>query len=130
MLRKLEIKKISFSWDNYSDNTMIVRKFKAFKKKTNLMKNKLAVNVLTNYNTTIEQDLERITKLHELGYSPYVMVYERNALPANHIARRMQRWVNCQRVFNACPDWKEYLKGKKRIKKMRKAQAIELIKML
>lgn len=35
---------------------------------------KMSVYVLCGFNTTLEQDLERIYTLRDLGYSPYVMV--------------------------------------------------------
>ena len=39
------------------------------------------VYVLTNYNSTHEQDLYRVDTLRRMGYDPYVMVYERPTAP-------------------------------------------------
>ena len=69
----------------------------------------MGVYVLTNFDTTHEQDLERIYKLRELGYWPYVMIYEKEKLPIGHITRKLQRWVNMRAVFEKVPDFKNYL---------------------
>ena len=46
-----------------------------FKEVTGYDFRKLTVYVLCNFNTTIEQDLERIYTLRDLGYNPFVMLY-------------------------------------------------------
>ncbi len=46
-----------------------------FKRLTSWDYRKMGVYILTNFDTTIEQDLERIYILRDLGYSPYVMIY-------------------------------------------------------
>lgn len=71
-------------------------------------KRKLPVYVLVNFNTTIEQDLERIYTLRDLGYWPYVMVYEKEKLPKKHIKRKLQRWVNMRAVFENVPIFEDY----------------------
>lgn len=50
------------------------------------------VYVLTNFNTTHAQDMERITLLNGIGYWPYIMVYDKPHAP--QITRRLQRWCN------------------------------------
>lgn len=67
-IKQMKIKRIHFAWDKYEDKDMIVPKFKAFKEYTGWDKRKMIVYVLTNYNTTHEQDLERIYTLRDLGY--------------------------------------------------------------
>ena len=44
----------------------------------------MGVYILTNFNTTIEQDLERIYILRDLGYSPYVMIFNKQEAPKGH----------------------------------------------
>ena len=107
-IKQMKIKQIHFAWDKYEDKEMIIPKFKAFKEITGWDKRKLPVYVLTNFNTTHEQDLERIYTLRELGYWPYVMVYEREKLPKGHITRRVQRWVNMRAVFESTPRFEDY----------------------
>ena len=108
MLMQMKIKNIHFAWDNYTDKDIVVPKFKEFKKRTGLDKRKLTVYVLINFNTTHEQDLERIYMLRELGYWPYVMVYNKNQLPKKHKALKVQRWVNMRAVFESTPRFEDY----------------------
>lgn len=107
-IKQMKIKQIHFAWDRYEDKDMIIPKFKAFKEITQWDKRKLAVYVLTNFNTTLEQDLDRIYTLRDLGYLPYVMIYEKEKLPPKHTLRRLQRWVNMRAVFEKIPKFEDY----------------------
>lgn len=100
-LKQIKIKRIHFAWDNYADRDVIVPKLKEFKEVTGWPKEKMGVYVLTGYNTTLEQDLERIYTLRDLGYNPYVMIYNKQDLPRGHDLRRLQRWVNSRVAFAA-----------------------------
>ena len=107
-IKQMKIKQIHFDWDRYEDKDMILPKFKAFKEITGWDKRKLPVYVLVNFNTTLEQDLDRIYTLRDLGYWPYVMVYEKDKLPKGHIIRKLQRWVNMRAVFESTPKFEDY----------------------
>ena len=77
----------------------------------------MSVYVLTNFNTTIEQDLDRIYTLMELNYFPYVMIYEKYKLPKGDIHFRLQKWVNSKVGIAKCPkfedfDYKNFVKNK------------------
>lgn len=109
MLKQMKVKQVHFAWDKYEDKDIVVPKFKQFKEITQWDKRKLSVYVLTNFNTTHEQDLERIYTLRELGYWPYVMIYDKEHLPKGHITRRLQRWVNMRAVFETTPRFEDYL---------------------
>lgn len=108
MLKQMKIKQVHFAWDRYEDREIIIPKLKTFKQITKWDKRKLAVYVLTNYDTTHEQDLERIYTLRELGYWPYVMIYNRESLPKGHITRKLQRWVNMRPVFETIKNFNDY----------------------
>ena len=71
---------------------------------------KRQVYVLTNYGSTHEQDLYRIYTLRDMGYSPYVMVYEKPSAPEE--TRRLQRWVNNKILFYSVKDFKDYDPGR------------------
>lgn len=60
-----------------------------------------AFGFLTGYDTTLEQDLERIYTLRELGYDPYVMIYDKEHVKRGTDLRRLQRWVNSKVTFAA-----------------------------
>lgn len=109
-IKQMKIKMIHFAWDKYEDKDMIIPKFKAFKEITGWDKRKMTVYVLTNFNTTHEQDLERIYTLRDLGYWPYVMIYEKEKLPRKHITRKLQRWVNMRAIMESVPNFADYNK--------------------
>lgn len=111
MLMKMKIKQIHFAWDKYTDKEMIVKKFKIFKEITGWDKRKMTVYVLTNYDTTHEQDLERIYTLRDLGYWPYVMIYEKEKLPKGHITKQLQRYVNMRAIFEKIKSFEDYKKN-------------------
>lgn len=108
MLMGMKIKQVHFAWDNYADRDMIVPKFQEFKNITGWDKRKMSVYVLTNYNTTLQQDLERVYTLRELGYRPYIMIYNKESLGKRHDLRRMQRWVNSRFAFASCERFEDY----------------------
>ncbi len=109
-LKRMKIKQVHFAWDRYEDKDFIVDKFREFKEITQWDKRKLPVYVLVNFNTSLEQDLDRIYTLRNLGYWPYVMIYEKDKLSKGHVMRRLQRWVNMRPIFAKVPIFEEYLK--------------------
>ncbi len=60
-------------------------------------KRRLSVYVLMNYNSTLEEDLYRIETLRDMGFNPYVMIYNKPEAPP--VIRQLQRWVNNKRIF-------------------------------
>ena len=107
-IKQMQIRQIHFAWDRYEDKAKIIPKLQMFREMTGWNRQKMTVYVLTGYNTTIEQDLERVYILRELGYSPYIMIYCKETLPAGHVLKRMQRWVNNRFIFAACRRFEEY----------------------
>lgn len=112
MIKQMKVKELHFAWDRYEDKDSIIPKFKEFKAVTKLDIRKLIVYVLCNFNTTLEQDLERIYTLRELGYWAYVMLYDKDNIPKGHTYRKLQRWVNNRFIFAKCERFEDYLGGK------------------
>ena len=108
MIKRIKVKNIHFAWDRYEDKNKIIPKFRMFKELTGWDKRKMTVYVLTGYNTTIEQDLERIYALRDLGYSPYVMIYDKYKRKKRDTLVRVQRWVNSRYAFMACKNFEDY----------------------
>lgn len=104
MINKLKVKLIHFAWDNYEFETY--EKLKKYRPLLKFNGRKLRVYVLVNFNTTLEQDLDRIYKLKELDYDPYVMIYEKWNAPKE--IRRLQRWVNNKFIFRSCERFEDY----------------------
>ena len=112
MIKQIKIKNIHFAWDRYKDKDKIIPKFKAFKDITGWDRRKMTVYVLTNFDTTIEQDLERIYILRDLGYWPYIMIYDKEHTKPTDTVRKIQRWVNMRAIFESTPKFENYQKGR------------------
>ena len=104
-LNRIRTKRLHFAWDDPAVD--LTPYFKRFLELTNVKDaRKLRVYVLTNYGSTHEQDLYRIHTLREMGYDPYVMIYEKPAAPA--ITRKLQRWVNNKYFFHAVKNFDDF----------------------
>ena len=104
-LNRIKMESLHMAWDKpEEDLTEDFRRFgELYRRKSARAK---IVYVLTNYDSTIEQDLRRIYTLRDLKFSPFVMVYNREN--ADQIHRDLQRWVNNRRIFGACKRFEEY----------------------
>lgn len=111
MLKRLKMKELHFAWDRYEDKEKIIPKFKMFKEISQISERKLIVYVLCNFDTTIEQDLERIYTLRDLGYWAYVMLYDKENIPKGHELRKLARWVNNRFIFSSCERFEDYKNG-------------------
>lgn len=108
MIRRTKIKNIHFAWDRYQDKEIIVPKFKSFKEITGWDYRKLTVYMLTNFDTTFEQDLERVYILRNLGYNPYIMIYDKEHTEQGSNIRKLQRWVNNRICFRRVERFEDY----------------------
>lgn len=102
-LNAMRLATIHFAWDNPVDD--LEQKFKDFAQGFR-RKNPGMVYVLTNFDSTLEQDLYRIRVLRELNYDPYVMVYDKPH--ASKTIRHLQRWCNNKIIFKKCPRFEDY----------------------
>lgn len=107
-IKQIKIKSIHFAWDRYEDKAKIVPKFKYFADITGWGRAKMIVYILCNYNTSIAQDLDRIYTLRDMGYSPYVMIYNKEQTKSTDTIRRIQRWTNSPYIFNRVKDFNDY----------------------
>lgn len=107
-IKRMKIKQIHFAWDRYEDKEIIIPKFRHFKEIVGWEYQKLGVYVLCNFNTSFEQDLERIYTLRDLGYNPFVMLYNKETIPKGHRLKRLQRWVNNRIVFRTCERFEDF----------------------
>ena len=104
-LNRMKIKMLHFAWDNPEDD--LERKFRNFAEKYRRKSHCKMVYVLTNYNSTMEQNLYRIYTLRDLGYDPYVMIYNKPSAPQEVID--LQRWCNNKIIFKKCPNFADYV---------------------
>lgn len=104
-IRQIKINMIHFAFDRYQDKDIIVRKLKLFTEMTGYERHKVMVYVLCNYDTTVEQDLERIQICREMSLQPFPMIYDKEH--ADPVYRKMQRWCN-PFIFQNVPTFEEY----------------------
>jgi hypothetical protein len=107
-LNQIRVKRLHFAWDNANqDLTPFFKRFtEIYSRKSYSGK---MVYVLTNFNSTMEQNLYRIYTLRDLGYDPYVMVYDKPHAPSE--IKRLQRWVNNKFIFRKCKKFEDYKGG-------------------
>ena len=106
-LNRVKIKNIHFAWDLMEQSDKVIQGLNLYLEQGRIKDHRRrVVYVLTNYNTTMDENLYRIYTLRDIGYDPYVMVYDKPNAPKE--VRRLQRWCNSKRIFNRCPDFKDY----------------------
>ena len=109
LINQIKVKEIHFAWDSADDDLKPY-----FERYAELAKHKPhgrfgTVYCLTNYKCTMEQNLYRIYTLRDMGYDPYVMVYDKPNAPKE--IRRLQRWCNNRLIFRSCKTFEEYKSG-------------------
>lgn len=110
MLKDLKLNLTHFAFDRYEDKDIIVPKMKMLKEITGWKRSKVSVYILCNFNTTLEQDLERIQICRDLDFSPYVMLYDKQNIPRGHELKKLQRWCNNRMLFWRYGDFETYKK--------------------
>ena len=111
-LKKIKVKQIHFAFDRYEDKDIVMPRLKTFANETN-WGHKVSVYVLCNFNTSMEQNLERIMFIRSLNFNPYVMIYNKQALKKGDPLRKLQRWCNNKILFWRYMDFEDYLKNEK-----------------
>ena len=111
LLQRVRTQAIHFAWDNPAQD--LTEHFQRFKDLSGIKDyRKLGVYVLTNYGDgeTVEEKvgnaLQRIYPLRDLGYNPYVMIYDKPHAPQE--IRMLQRWCNNRIIFRAEPDFYKF----------------------
>lgn len=104
-LNGMKIKNLHFAWDNPKDD--LEKKFRDFSDRFKIKDfRRKTVYVLTNYNSTMDENLYRIYTLRDCGYQPYCMVYNKPNAPDE--IRKLQRWCNNKIIFNNCKRFEDY----------------------
>ena len=107
LLKQIKIKRIHFAWDNPKDKKAPMG-LEFFADHYDIKPNhrQITVYVLVNYWSTFEEDLKRIYWLRDMGYVPYVMIYDKLHAPKK--IRHLQRWVNNRFVFYSTKTFEEF----------------------
>ena len=106
-LNRVKIKTIHFAWDLMDRSDQILKGLNMYLEQGKIKDyRRRLVYVLTNYNTSMEENLYRIYTLRDMGYDPFVMVYDKPNAPREII--RLQRWCDNKRIFKKCPSFEDY----------------------
>ena len=96
---------VHFAFDLMKNEQQIIKGLELYSKYNDETDREKTVYILTNYNTSFEEDWYRIEKVRELGYAPYVMIYRRENAPK--FTRYLQRWCNNRFIYRST-DFKDY----------------------
>lgn len=97
-------KYLTFAWDKFKDKKLIEKGIRICNE-AGIPSKKMQFFVLIGYDTTPDQDYERVMTLAEMGCMPYVMPYNKS----DKYQKNFARWVNHRAVFKTCK-WEEYKK--------------------
>lgn len=99
LLGKVKTKRVHFAFDLMEKERAVIRGLKIYKDVTQMHINKTIVYILTNFNTTIEEDLYRLHAVKELGYLPDIRIYRKPTAP--QVLKDLQRWCNNRILFKS-----------------------------
>lgn len=102
ILKNIKIKMLHFAFDFMKFEKQIIRGLSLAKEKLDITDRNVIVYILTNYDTTIDEDLYRIQKIREIGFAPDIRIYRKETLPHPHILRDLQRWANNKFLYRSC----------------------------
>jgi hypothetical protein len=126
LFRRMRVNDYHFAWDDPREN--LESKYKMVSESGLIRKDSTSVYVLTNFWSTLEEDLHRIYTLRKYNFVPYVMVYDKmkyvdkggrwlkgvgkefNLEQLRHFktCQHLQRWCNNRAIIKSCPDFNKY----------------------
>ena len=104
-INKVKYSMLHFAWDDPHDMVTYDKLIK-YKDVWKGDFRRRRVYVLTNFNSSHSGDLFRVYALRELGYDPYIMIYDKIHAPKE--TRYLQRWVNNKRIFRTIKKFEDY----------------------
>lgn len=113
-INAIRLKDIHFAWDYMRESKAVLKGLQLYRDRASRKVHGAwgTVYVLTNHGTTMDENLYRIYTLRDLGFDPYVMVFDRPNAPQE--IRHLQRWCNNRLIFKSVPDFHDYSpKGEK-----------------
>ncbi len=107
MLKQIKVKMYHFAFDFMKNEKSIIKGLKTFVDIVKPPKGKCYVYVLTNFNTTHQEDMRRIELIRECGLDPDVRIYRKETAP--QITKDLQRWCNNRIIYRSTPDFMKYI---------------------
>lgn len=111
MLRQVKCSMWHFAFDFMKNEAAIVKGLQTFVDVVGYdpKKRNAYVYVLTNFNTTFEEDLHRVRLIQSIGLDPDIRIYRKTIAPRK--LRDLQRWCNNRFVYRSC-DFMDYVPRK------------------
>lgn len=105
VLKRIRVKTVHFAFDFMKNEKAVVRGLNIYRDycKPN---NTDSVYILTNFDTTIKEDLYRVEKVQEAGLLPDIRIYRKETAP--RVLRDLQRWCNNRIIYRSC-DFMDYV---------------------
>jgi len=98
---------IHFAWDLMKDEGKVLQGLEIAQR----YGIKAVVYVLVGFDTTIDEDIYRCQKIHDLGHDPYIMPYKVAGQKATRQTRAFKRFIDC-RYYRQYPTiqqaWEDY----------------------
>lgn len=93
---------LTFAWDRFNDGKLVMKGIKICNE-AGIPNNKMQFFILIGFDSTPDQDYERVMTLRGMGCMPFVMPYDKT----QPYQKAFTRWVNNRAVFKSCT-WQEY----------------------
>lgn len=112
LINQVKVQSIHFAFDFMKNEKAILRGLECFNRHYKKSRWNLNCYVLTNYDTTPHEDWYRVRKVQELGFHPYVMIYQKGT--QSQFLTDLQRWSNSPIIFKSTlfPDYVPRKDGK------------------
>jgi len=111
LLARMKLKTPHFAMDSMEALVPVERGLRLYVEACKRIKGKwnwrnAKVFCLTNFDTTHEQDMQRIKAIQDCECWPYVMIYNKPSAP--QITKRLQRWTNNAIAYSKSMDFDDY----------------------
>lgn len=105
-LNEVKTKMVHFAWDLMAQSDKVLEGLELYRKFGKIKERNRRVYVLTNFDTTMDENLYRIKTLQKMEFDPYVMIYDKPNAPQELL--KLQRWCNSKFIYRRCPNFEDY----------------------
>lgn len=99
LLSQIKKEMVHFAFDFVENEKAIIKGLETYKKYNKVSSRENVIYILTNYNTTIDDDIHRIKVVMDLGFSPDIRIYRKSVAPK--VLKDLQRWCNNRLIFRS-----------------------------
>lgn len=106
LLKEIKREMVHFAFDFMKNEKAIIKGLQTYRDIVGVRYGKDIVYMLTNYDTTHQEDLYRVKIISDLGFRPDIRVYRKDTAPK--ITKDLQRWCN-NRFLYTSTKWEDYV---------------------